>query len=71
MIVCTLHMGPSALIVLSHNHRRVLSLIVKKKFQNSTNMYVDIEVMEFSDTVMEKSWNFVATILWQPCMSSM
>ena len=24
-------------------------------FQNPTNMYVDIEVMEFCDTVMEKS----------------
>ncbi len=37
-------------------------------FQNCTNMYVDtsIEVMEFCDTVMEKSWNFVAKISWQP-----
>ncbi len=25
-------------------------------FQDPTNMYVDIEVMEFCDTVMEKSW---------------
>ncbi len=25
-------------------------------FQNSTSMYVDIEVIEFCDTVMEKSW---------------
>ena len=24
--------------------------------------------MEFCDTVMEKSWNFVATISWQPCV---
>ncbi len=36
-------------------------------FQIPTNMYVDIEVMEFCDTVMEKSWNFVAKISWQPC----
>ncbi len=36
-------------------------------FQNPINMYVDIEVMGFCDTVMEKSWNFVATISWQPC----
>ena len=33
-----------------------------------TTMYVDIEVMEFCDTVMEKSWNFVAKISWQPCI---
>ena len=39
-------------------------------FQNTTNMYVDIEVMEFCDTVLEKSWNFVAKILWQPCKSN-
>ncbi len=39
-------------------------------FQTPTNMYVDIEVMEFCDTVMEKSWkirefcreDFVATL---------
>ncbi len=37
-------------------------------FQNPTNMYVDVEVMEFFDRVMEKSWNFVAKISWQPCM---
>ncbi len=24
--------------------------------------------MEFCETVMEKSWNFVAKISWQPCM---
>ena len=24
-------------------------------------------VMEFCDTVMKKSWNFVAKISWQPC----
>ncbi len=30
------------------------------------NVYVDIEVMEFFETVMEKSWNFVAKISWQP-----
>ena len=36
-------------------------------FQNPTDVYVDEEVMEFCDTVMEKSWNFVATISWQPC----
>ena len=35
-------------------------------FQNPTNMYVDIEVMEFCDTVMEKSWNFVEKISLQP-----
>ncbi len=35
--------------------------------QNPTNMYVNIEVMEFCDTVMEKSWNFVSKISWQPC----
>ncbi len=29
-------------------------------------MYVDIEVIEFCDTDMEKSWNFVMKILWQP-----
>ncbi len=39
-------------------------------FQNPTKMYVDIEVMEFFDTVMEKSWNFVVKISWQPCMSA-
>ncbi len=38
-------------------------------FQNPTNMFVDIEVMEFCYTVMEKSWNFVANILWQPWYS--
>ena len=37
-------------------------------FQTPTNMYVDIEVMEFCDTVMEKSWNFVVKISWQPCL---
>ena len=26
--------------------------------------------MEFCDAVMEKSWNFVATILWQPWNNS-
>ncbi len=26
--------------------------------------------MEFYDTVMEKSWNFVAKISWQPCLQS-
>ncbi len=36
-------------------------------FHNPTNMYVDIEVMEFCDTVLEKSWNSVAKISWQPC----
>ena len=30
---------------------------------------VDEEVMEFYDMVMEKSWNFVAKISWQPCNS--
>ncbi len=35
-------------------------------FQNPTDMYVDKEVMEFCDTVMEKSWNFVTQISWQP-----
>ena len=37
-------------------------------FQNPTTMYVDIDVMEFCDMVMEKSWNFVAKISWQPCL---
>ena len=37
-------------------------------FQTPTNMYVDKGVMEFCDMVMEKSWNFVAKISWQPCM---
>ncbi len=32
-----------------------------------TNMYVDIEVIEFCNAVMEKSWNFVIKISWQPC----
>ena len=35
-------------------------------FQNPTYMYVDIEVIEFCDTVMEKSWKFVVKISWQP-----
>ncbi len=35
--------------------------------RSPTNMYVDIEVMEFCDKVMEKSWIFVAKIPWQPC----
>ncbi len=38
-------------------------------FHNPTDVYVNQEVMEFCDTVMEKSWNFVATISWQPCES--
>ena len=40
-------------------------------FQNPTIMYVDIEVMELCDTVMEKSWIFVAKISWQPCYNNM
>ena len=36
-------------------------------FQNPTDVYVNKEVLEFCDTVMEMSWNFVATITWQPC----
>ncbi len=48
-----------------------LSILVNRcryaaPFQNLTNMHVYIEVMEFCDTVMEKSWNFVAKISWQP-----
>ena len=38
-------------------------------FQDPTNMYVDIEVVEFYDTVMEKSWIFFAKISWQPCVT--
>ncbi len=40
-------------------------------FQNPTNMYVDIGVMEFCNTVMEKIWNFLANISWQPCISTL
>ncbi len=40
-------------------------------FQIPANVYVDQEVMEFYDTVMEKSWNFVAKISWQPCKEYM
>ncbi len=49
---------------------KFLILVIRRRyaaaFQNPINMYVDIEVMEFCDTVMEKSWNFVVRISWQP-----
>ncbi len=48
------------LLILMNRRRYVAA------FQNATNMYVDIEVMEFCDMVMEKSWNFVVKISWQP-----
>ena len=37
------------LLILMNRRRYVAA------FQNATNMYVDIEVMEFCDMVMEKS----------------
>ncbi len=51
---------------------KFLILMNRRRYacQTPTNMYVDIEVMEFCDTVMEKSWNFVAKISWQPCRKS-
>ena len=33
-------------------------------FQSQNNMYVDLQVMEFCNLVMKKSWNFVAKISW-------
>ncbi len=37
------------------------------KFQQMCmSIKTDWEVMEFHDKVMEKSWNFVAKISWQP-----
>ena len=36
------------------------------KFQ-SMCMSILKQVVEFYDTVMKKSWNFVAKISWQPC----
>ncbi len=40
-------------------------------FQNPTDVYANKEVMEFFDTVMEKSWDFVTTIPWQPCFKKL
>ena len=40
-------------------------------FQIPVNVYVELEVMEFYDMVMEKSWNFVANISWQPWIGIM
>ncbi len=51
------------------SHGKVLEFdkLFLTAFQNPTNVCVDIEVMEFCYEVMEKSWNFVAKISWQPC----
>ncbi len=54
----------SKFLILINRHRHAAA------FQTPANMYVDIEVIEFCDTVMEKSWDFVAKISWQPCIGN-
>ncbi len=54
----------SKFLILMNRHRYAAA------FQNPTNMYVDIEVMEFCETVMEKSWSLSRRFRGNPdCVS--